>query len=153
MKTYTSTVHVDAPPEIAFACVVDPDVMNEGGGFEFTVLEKTPDGVGTRIRYETRVLGLRLGGTLTFTEYVPNEKVTLQWHGTERYVLGGLRGRWTFTPEDGGTTITIRSEFDTRNPVLHALAAWATIRSFRAQELSTLQAQIEARAQAAQPAT
>jgi hypothetical protein len=149
MKTYTSTLHVNAPPDIAFACVVDPDVMTEGGGFKYTVLEKTPDGVGTRIRYETRVLGLRLGGTLTFTEYVPNEKVILQWHGTERYVLGGLRGRWTFTRQDGGTTITVRSEFDTRVPVLHALAARATIRSFRAQELPTLKAQIEARARAA----
>jgi hypothetical protein len=86
------------------------------------------------------VLGLPLGGTLTFTEYVPNEKVTLQWHGTERFLLGGLRGRWTFTPENGGTTITIRSEFEARVPILHALAARATIRSFRGKELSTLKA-------------
>jgi ligand-binding SRPBCC domain-containing protein len=151
MKTYTSTVHVDAPPEIAFACVVDPDVMTAGGGFRFTVLEQTNDGIGTRIRYETRLLGLRLGGTLTFTEYVPNEMVTLHWHGTERYVLGGLRGRWSFTAEDGGTTITVRSEFERHVPVLHALAAWVTIRSFRTRELSALKAQIEARA--ARPVT
>lgn len=153
MKTYTSTLHVDAPPEVAFSCLVDPEVLTETGGFEFTVLEKTPEGVGTRLRYENRVLGLRLGGTLTFTEYVPNEKLTLQWHGTERYVVGELRGRWTFTPEDGGTTITIRSEFDTHIPVLQSFAAWATIRSFRAQELPKMKAQMEARAHAAQPAS
>jgi hypothetical protein len=146
MKTYTTTLHVDAPPEIAFACVVDPDVMTESGGFAFTYLEKTPDGPGTRIRYENRLLGLRLGGTLTLTEYVQHEKVTLKWHGTERFIVGGLQGRWTFTPEDGGTTITIQSEFDTHVPILHALAATATIRSFRGRELSTLKAQIEARA-------
>jgi hypothetical protein len=146
MKTYTTTFHVDAPPAIAFACVIDPDVMTEGGSFDFTLLEETPEGTGTRIRYENRLVGLRLGGTLTLTEYVTNETVTLQWHGTERLLVGGLRGRWTFTPEDGGTTITIRSEFDTRVPLVHALAAKAMVRSFRGEELSTLKAQIEARA-------
>jgi hypothetical protein len=146
MKTYTTTLHVDAPPEVAFACVVDPDVMNSSGGFAFTFLEKTPEGTGTRIRYENRVLGLRLGGILTLTEYVQHEKVTLKWHGTERFVVGDLRGRWTFTPEDGGTTITIQSEFVAHVPIVHALAAAATIRSFRGKELSTLKAQIEARA-------
>jgi carbon monoxide dehydrogenase subunit G len=152
MVIYTSTVHVEVPPEVAFACLVDPEVLTEAFGFRFTVLERTPEGVGTTFRYERRLLGLRVGGTLTLTEYVPNEKVTLQWHGTERYVIGGLRGTWMLTPRDGGTLITIRSEFDTRVPVLQPLAVRATMRSFRSSELPVVKAQMEQRAHPARPA-
>jgi uncharacterized protein YndB with AHSA1/START domain len=151
MITFTSTVHVDVPPEVAFACLVDPTFLTATMGFRFTVLERTSEGVGTTFRYETRLLGLRLGGTLTLTEYVPNENVTLQWHGTERYAIGDLRGTWMFTPDDDGTTITVRSEYDTRVPVLQPLAARATMRSFRRSELPTVKAQMEARAHPARP--
>jgi hypothetical protein len=73
-------------------------------------------------------------------------------------VIGGLRGTWMLTPEKGGTTIAVRSEFDTRVPVLHPLAARATIRSFRSfrsfrsSELPVVRAQMEDRAHPARPA-
>lgn len=142
MKTFTTTLHVDAPPEIAFACVVDPEAMTESRTATYTLLEQTPETTGTQIHYQHGLFG----GTLTLTDEVPSEQVTFEWHGPERFVTGDLRGHWTFAPQDGGTTITIRSEFDTRLPVLHALAARAMIRSFREKELPTLKEQIETRA-------
>lgn len=150
--TYTSTIHVDVPTEVAFAQVVEL-MMESSGRTKCTVLEAPPEGVGTRFRYEYRLLGVTIGGTCTLTEYRPHEKVTFAWHGPERFAVGGLRGVWTFTADDGGTTITVRSSFDPRVPVLHPLAARAMIRGFRKAELPAMKAEIEARAGAARPAS
>lgn len=151
MTTYTSTLHVDVPPEFASGQVVEL-MMTPSGRTRVTVLEAPPDGVGTRFRYEYPLLGLSIGGTCTVAEYVAGEKITFQWHGPERFAVGNLRGEWTFTPEDGGTTITVRSILQPRVPVLHKLLGRAMIRSFRTVELPTMKKEMEARAAKAHPA-
>jgi hypothetical protein len=143
MTTYTSSIHVEVPAEVAYAQVVEL-MMKPSGRTTYTVLEAPPDGVGTRIRYESRLLGLSIGGILTLTEYVKPEKLTLDWHGPERFVVGHLRGLWSFTPDEAGTTITVRSVLEPRIPVLQALAGRAMIRGFRKVELPTMKAQMEA---------
>jgi hypothetical protein len=143
MTTYASTIHVDVPAEVAFAQVIEL-MRKPSGRTTYTVLEAPPDGVGTTVRYEYRLLGLSIGGTYTFTEYVPNEKLTLAWHGPERFAVGDLVGVWTFTSDESGTTITVRSILEPRIPVLHPLAGRAMIRSFRKVELPTMKAEMEA---------
>ena len=108
MTTYISSIHVDVEPEVALDQVVE--LMTKS----FTLLEATPERVGTKYRYEMRLLGRSIGGTCTLTEYVPGERVTFQWRGPERFTVGGLRGEWSFTPEDGGTGIMVRSVFEPR---------------------------------------
>lgn len=152
MTTYFSTIHVDVPPEVAFAQVVEL-MMKSSGRTRCTVLEAPPEGVGTKFRYEYRLLGHGIGGICTLTEYVTNTTVTFQWHGPERFAVGDLRGVWAFTPDEGGTTITVRSIFEPRIPILHALAARAMIRGFRKLELPTMKAEMETRSRGAQPAS
>jgi uncharacterized protein YndB with AHSA1/START domain len=147
MTTYVSTAHVDVEPAVAVEQVVD--LMTES----FTLIEATPEHVGTQYRYEMRLLGRSIGGTCTLTEYVPGERVTFQWHGPERFTVGDLRGEWTFTPEDGGTGITVRSIFEPRIPVLHALGARLMIAGFRARELPAMKKQMQVRSTGAQPAS
>lgn len=101
--------------EVAFAQVVEL-MMKSSGRTRCTVLEAPPDGVGTKFRYECRLLGHGIGGSCTLTEYVPNTTATFQWHGPERLAVGDLRSVWAFTPDDGGTPITVRSIFEPRIP-------------------------------------
>jgi Polyketide cyclase / dehydrase and lipid transport len=145
MTTYISDIHVDVEPVVALDQVVELMMKS------FTLLEATPERVGTKYRYEMRLLGRSIGGTCTLTEYVPGERATFQWHGPERFTVGGLRGEWSFTPEDGGTRITIRSIFEPRIPVLHALGARLMIGGFRKLELPAMKKEMEARSKGAQP--
>ena len=150
MTTYTSTIHVDVPTEVAFAQVITL-MMTSSGRTHCTLLEGPPDGLGTRFRYEYRMLGLGIGGTCTITEHVRNRKIAFQWHGPERIAGGNLLGVWTFTPEDGGTNITVQSIFEPRIPLLHRLAAKVMIRAFRTQELPAVKAKLEEQSREAQP--
>ena len=145
MTTYISSAHVDVRPEVALDQVVE--LMVE----PFTLLEATPERVGTKCRYGVRLLGRSIGGTCTLADYVPGERVAFQWHGPERFAVGDVRGDWSFTPEDGGTRITVRSIFEPRVPVLHALAARLMMVGFRKRELPALQKEMEARSKAANP--
>ena len=76
MKQYNQTLHIDVPPEKAFAVVVDPEAQ-PSRFMKVEVVEETPDGVGTTARYYYQVLGRRLGGgTSRYSEYVPGERFT-----------------------------------------------------------------------------
>lgn len=150
MPTYTSTIHVDVPLEAAFAQLLEL-MMTPSGRTHYTLLEGPTDGLGTRFRYEYRMLGLRIGGTCTVSEYVRNERMAFQWRGPERIAVGGLLGVWTFTPEDDGTKVTVQSIFEPKIPVLHPLAAKAMIRAFRKQELPEVKARMEEHSREGQP--
>ena len=145
MTTYVSHTHVDVEPEVALDRVVE--LMTKS----FTLIEASPERVGTQYRYGMRLLGRSIGGTCTLTEYVPGERVTFQWHGPERFTVGGLRGEWSFAPEEGGTSITIRSIFDPRVPILHALGARLMIAGFRRVELPAMEREMRAGSEGAQP--
>jgi hypothetical protein len=147
MTTYVSNTHVDVEPEVALDQVVE--LMTKS----FTLIEATPGRVGTRYRYEMRLPGRSIGGTCTLAEYVPGEKVTFQWHGPERFTVGGLRGEWTFAPEEGGTSITVRSIFEPRIPILHALGARLMTAGFRKVELPAITKEMQARSTGAKPAS
>jgi uncharacterized protein YndB with AHSA1/START domain len=147
MATYISTVHVDVPPEVAFGQLFE-SMMESSGGTRVT--EAPTEGLGAAFHYELRVLGRAIGGTCTVTEYVPSTTLTLQWHGPERFTVGDLRGVWTFAPDDGGTTVTVRSVFKPRIPILQDLAGRVMIRAFRKAELPAITAGMEKRSRGVQ---
>ncbi len=149
MKEYTTKLNVDLPPEMVFASMVDPDYQ-QGRFMKVEVVEETPDGVGTTLRYFYQVLGMRLrGGTYTYSEYVPGRR--FQWEfsgGPEMALTGGpVSATWTFEPADGGTEVTVRSAFRTRIPVVNHLARGVMIRLWR-KELPRAVAEIEKRVKA-----
>jgi uncharacterized protein YndB with AHSA1/START domain len=148
MKEYTETLHLDVPPEVAFATVVDPE--SQAGRFmKVEVVKETPDGVGTTLRYYYRMLGMRLGGgTYTYTEYVPNERFKWEFSGGPEMLLTGgpVSSTLTFEPADGGTDVTVRPEFETRIPVVNDLARGIMLWSWRNRDLPKFKAAIEKRA-------
>lgn len=124
MKQYTQTLHLDAPPEAAFAAVVDP-ANHEGRFMKVDVVKETPEGVGTTLHYHYEVLGLRLPGRdYTYAEYVPGERFRWEFsRGPAMLLMGGpLGSTFTFEAADGGTDVTIRPEFKTYIPGLNHLA-------------------------------
>ncbi len=149
MKEYTQTLHVDAPPEKAFAAVVDPE-MQQGRFMKVEVVKETSEGVGTTFKYYYKVLGKRLGGgTYSFSEYVPGRRFKWEFSagGREMLLTGGpVASTWTFEPAEGGTDVTVRPEFETRNPVRNGLARGIMMWSFRTRSAPKFMAKVEKRA-------
>ena len=147
MTTYVSSIHVNVPPEAAFSQVFELMMKNVDGSPE----PGTPaEGLGAAFRYGFGLLGWRAEGTCTITEYVPSETLTLQWRGPERATVGSLRGVWTFVPDDAGTTITVRSYFEPRIPILHTLGSRLMMFGFRRSEFPAMKAEMERRFQPVQ---
>jgi uncharacterized protein YndB with AHSA1/START domain len=148
VKQYTETVHVDLPPKKVFAIVVDPE--NQAGRFmKVETVEETPDGVGTTLRYYYRLLGMDLpGGTYTYSEYVPGKRFTWEFSGgPERFLAGGpVKSTLTFEAADGGTDMTITTEFATKIPVLNPLVRGIMLWSWRNRDLPKWKALIEEKA-------
>jgi carbon monoxide dehydrogenase subunit G len=147
VKQYTQTFHVDVPPENAFAVVVDPEAQ-QSRFMKVEVVEETPDGVGTTLRYYYQVLGRRLGGgTYKYSEYVPGERFTWEFSGGVGMLLTGgpVSSTITFEPADGGTDVTIHPEFKTRIPVVNDLVRGIMMRTWR-RGLSKWKVEIEERA-------
>ncbi len=122
--TYTQTLHLDVPPETAFAVAVDPEAQ-QGRFMKVEVVKETPEGVGTELRYFYRLLGMRLpGGSYTYSDYVPGKRFTWEFSGgPETLLLGGpVTSTITFEPADGGTDMTIEPEFRDRIPVVNPIA-------------------------------
>jgi uncharacterized protein YndB with AHSA1/START domain len=133
MKRYSMTYHVDASPERVFAYLMDPK-----GGLASTqdmrmeLVAETPDGVGTTYRWESQMLGLRASGICVFTEYVPDERVKMEFtYGPEMLLFGGpLSSTWSCKPADGGTDLTIEAMFRTFIPVVNQVGRWLMMRSW-----------------------
>ena len=128
--------------------MVDPEAQ-QSRFMKVEVVEETPDGVGTTLRYYYQVLGRRLGGgTYRYSEYVPGERFTWEFSGGAGMLLmgGPVSSTWTFEPADGGTDVTIHPEFKTRIPVVNNLARGIMMWFWRARSLPSLKAEIEERA-------
>ena len=103
MESRTSSIHIDAPIEVVFGCVKNPGSFNElMSGVTFTNIAMTPDGVGTRYRFETRVAGFPIRGTGEFTEVEANQRIHDE---TSIGVEGSFD--WRFGPEGDGVRVTI----------------------------------------------
>lgn len=63
MGSRVSEIVIDAPVDVVFSCVEDPENFNRlMPGVIFTDVCRTPDGVGTTYRFQTRVGGLAIRG-------------------------------------------------------------------------------------------
>lgn len=148
MKRYTVKFHVDAPPERVFAYLVDPKGnMASNEDMRMELVKESPDGVGTTYRYETKMFGLRSSGLCVFTEYVPNERVKMEFSmGPEMLLVGGpLSSVWTCRPADGGTDVIVNPTFRTYLPVVNQVGRWFMLRSWQKADLAKVKAEIEKR--------
>ena len=64
MKSRINSIHIHAPLDTAFDCVKNPGSFNElMPEVTFTDIAMTPDGVGTRYRFEMKVAGIPIRGS------------------------------------------------------------------------------------------
>jgi uncharacterized membrane protein len=141
MKSRINSIHIDAPVDEAFDCVKNPASFNllmpEA---VFTDIAMTPDGVGTRYRFETRVAGFAIRGTGEFTEVEANRRIHDE---TSIGVEGSFD--WRFEPVGDGVRVTIEHQPGRwwGVPILGRLLAAVYERTDR-QVLARLKAKLEA---------
>jgi len=103
MKSRINSIHIDAPLDTAFDCVKNPGSFNElMPEVTFTDIAMTPDGVGTRYRFETKVAGIPIRGTGEFTEVETNLRIHDE---TSIGVEGSFD--WRFESEGDGVRVSI----------------------------------------------
>ncbi len=102
--TFRRSIYIDAPVERVFDFFKDPGNWRE---FEspavITDVVLTPEGTGTRYRWEARLAGLRIAGLNTFTEVVPNTRITDESSRS-------FEGTWTYSFEREGTGTRVTME-------------------------------------------
>ena len=139
MAKVERTVSIDAPVEKIFTYIEDP--MNELEWFPglMEVKDVTGSGKDLHYRFTYKMIGLRLQGESSVTEYVPNERLVTQ-------SKGGIVSTWTwtFTPQNGGTMVTVTIEYTIPIPVLGKVAE-AVARKWTEREANMAAANIKAR--------
>ena len=149
MTEYSTTLHVDVPPEQVFALTVDPE-FQQSRFMKIEAADEAPPGVGSTLRYHYEVLGRHLAsGTCTYAEFEPGRR--FKWDfaggGPETLLVGGpVSSTWIFEPAEGGTDVTVRPEFTTRIPVVNHVARRIMMWSWRKRTLPKFVAAVEKRA-------
>ena len=141
--THTKNVHVDAPVEKVFEYVEDPvhvfGAMPSREHFELRRVTMAPEGIGTTYEWVGHELGLRLYGTNTREQYVPNRRIVDS-------AAAGPVWTWTLEPEGTGTILTLCYEFSTLLPLMdHVVAsiAWHADEDVQ-QTVATIKERVEA---------
>ena len=119
MATVERSVGINAPVEEVFAYVSDPmsqlEWMPSMG--EVTEVNLTEQGVGSTYRWKYKIAGMIFQGDNETLEFVPNKRVVAR-------SKGGIDSTWTWTyePQDGGTKLSVHTEYTIPVPVLGKLA-------------------------------
>lgn len=146
MSKYTIRFNVDVPPAAVFAYLSDPKTTMPGLT-ETEVIHDAPEDVGTAYRYTERFLGMRFTGIFVVTEHVPDKRLKIEFSGA----LEEGAAVWSFEPADGGTDVTIDSDFRLRIPVFGPLAMRLMQRTSQTRWMPVLKKQIEQHARVVQP--
>ena len=98
--------------------------------------------MGSRHRFTYKMVGLRLEGESTTTEYIPNKRIVTQ-------SKGGILSTWTWTltPEDGETKLTVEVEYSIPVPVVGKVAE-AVVLKWNEREADLAAANIKAKMEA-----
>jgi uncharacterized protein YndB with AHSA1/START domain len=111
MTTSVQSIHIDAPPEVAFAYMTDLTNVGELNRMSYTPIHETPDRVGSSYALEYREFGLPRRCIMVITEYVPGERVAFRASQPS-----DLSVVWRFVPADGGTDLTLEQSFRSAIP-------------------------------------
>lgn len=139
MAKIEKTITINAPVEKVFAYVEDPMSNPEWLPGVVEVKDVTGQGVGSHFRWVYKMVGMRLEGESTTTEYVSNRRIVTQSKG------GAVSTwTWTFEPHDGGTKLNLVVEYTIPVPVLGKLAE-ALVLKQNEREAGLAMANIKAR--------
>ncbi len=101
MPEYTTSIEIDAPPEIVFAHLVTPEGMVTWLG-QHAELDPTPGGL-----YAVDINGAAIRGT--FLEVDPPRRIGVTWGvvGDSTIPVGSSRVEFTLSPHEGGTRLEL----------------------------------------------
>lgn len=113
MAKVERSMTVNADVDKVFAYISNPENEMEWFTSISDVRNITGKGVGQRYGFTYKMSGLPLKGESEVKEYVPNQKYVTE-------SKGGINSTWTwtFSPQDGGTRLTVAVEFSMPIPVL-----------------------------------
>ena len=143
MAIVKKSITINAPSEKLFKYVTEPDKLPEiwPSLIENKDVERLPNG-GNRTRFIYKMAGMRFEGISEDTEFIPNQRVVSK-------IQGGVEGEviWEFQPDDGGTDVTLKSEYTVPIPLLGKLAEVFIVKQ-NENEGETILANLKARMEA-----
>jgi hypothetical protein len=122
-RTVSNTV-IDAAPAAVLEVIADFEKYPDWTGAvkEVTVLDRLPDGRGSRVRFVLDAGAIRDTYVLDYTWDVDELGTgTLSWGLVESTVLKALDGAYTLTADKGGTDVRYSLAVDLRIPMLGML--------------------------------
>jgi uncharacterized protein YndB with AHSA1/START domain len=143
MATIEKSIRIGAPVDQVFAYLSEPANQVEiwPSIIEVTDVKRLPDG-GYTHDWVYKMAGVRLRGFTQTLEFVPNQRFVEQTKGGLESVL-----TWTFEPDNGGTRLTVVTEYKVPIPVLGRMAE-ALILKMNDQEGDLVLANLKARLEA-----
>ncbi len=139
MATITKSVFIAAPVEKTFAFVDDPmntvDMM-----VGMTSVRNVKDKNGLKsFDWTYKMGGMKFDGSSETTERTPNKSITVVGRG-------GIESTfvWTFTPENGGTRVSVQIDYKVPVPVLGKLAEGVITRQ-NDKDTDTMMANLKAK--------
>ena len=113
MARFEDTITIHAPVEEVFAFATDVGKLWACyPGFAVRDVVLTPDGVGSRTNWYSKMLFLHQEGSVEYTEVVPLQRIVAK-------SSTGRRFTFTFTPrEDGDTDLGYTEEWNIKVPVV-----------------------------------
>lgn len=146
MATFSlsSSIHVNVPPEVAFAYVADLTRHGEWNpGLKITAISEGSTTAGSRFQSVGHIFGRELHDDLRVTDYQPPDRFAFLVKGVT--IREELTHEFTFQPEDSGTLVT-RTSWATVSLLLKLLApilAALFIRSEQDKSVERLKAELE----------
>jgi carbon monoxide dehydrogenase subunit G len=143
MATYflSVSIHVNVPPEVAFAYVADLTRHSEWNpGLQVTAISEGATTVGSRFRSVGHMFGREFRDDLRITEYQPPVRFAF-------FVKGRVQHshEFTFQPKDNGTllTRTIGGQVSPLRKLLAPLLAALFVRREMTESVERLKARLE----------
>ena len=143
MAKLVRSITIQAPVDRVFAYISEPANQVEiwPSMVEVTDVERLPDG-GYTHGWVYKMAGVRLKGSTETVEFLPNQRFVEETKGGIQSIL-----TWTFEPEDGGTRLTVETEYKVPIPVLGRMAE-ALIVKMNEREGELVLANLKARMEA-----
>lgn len=133
---------ISAPVEKVFPYIDDPMSQLEWLPGIMEVKDITGEGVGAHQRFSYKMIGIRLEGESTCTQYIPNKRIVTE-------SKGGVVSTWTWTfkPENGGTRLSVVVDYTIAIPLLGKVVE-VVARKWTDREADMATANIKARMEA-----
>lgn len=142
MAKVERSISINAPVEKVFSYIDDPMSQLEWFPGMMEVKDVTGKGAEAHHRFNYKMIGIRLEGESTCTEYVPSERIVTE-------SKGGVVSTWTWTfkPENGKTKLSVVVEYTIPIPVLGKVAEVVALR-WTEREADVATANIKAKMEA-----